>query len=112
MILKIYLTILFAVLIYGICYSQAKAKPLVLKADNFKHYVDYFNKMEDENIKQAIPNDSAWEWMKKNIPLFECPQQNFEEIFYYRWWTLRKHIKKTEKGICIYRVFNSTKLCR
>jgi hypothetical protein len=54
--------------------------------------------MEDENIKQAIPNDSAWSWMQKNIPLFECPQQNFEEIFYYRWWTLRKHIKKTEKG--------------
>ncbi|WP_462251220.1 MGH1-like glycoside hydrolase domain-containing protein [Ferruginibacter sp.] len=54
--------------------------------------------MEDENIKQAIPNDSAWNWMQKNIPLFECPQQNFEEIFYYRWWTLRKHIKKTEKG--------------
>ena len=54
--------------------------------------------MEDENIKQAIPNDSAWSWMKKNIPLFECPQQNFEEMFYFRWWTLRKHIKKTEKG--------------
>src|SRR6185503_8619251 len=54
--------------------------------------------MEDENIKQAIPNDSAWAWMKKNIPLFECPQQNFEEMFYFRWWTLRKHIKKTEKG--------------
>ena len=76
----------------------AQNKPLVLKAGSYKHYVDHFNKMEDENIKQAIPNDSAWEWMKKNIPLFECPQQNFEEIFYYRWWTLRKHIKQTEKG--------------
>lgn len=79
-------------------FSQVKKQPAVLKASSFKHYVDYFNKMEDENIKQAIPNDSAWNWMQKNIPLFECPQQNFEEIFYYRWWTLRKHIKKTEKG--------------
>ena len=70
----------------------------VLKSASFKHYVDYFNKMEDENIRQAIPNDSAWQWMRKNIPLFECPQQNFEEMFYYRWWTLRKHIKATEKG--------------
>lgn len=77
---------------------SAQNKPLVLKQSSFKHYVDYFNKMEGENIKQAIPNDSAWNWMQKNIPLFECPQQNFEEIFYYRWWTLRKHIKKTEKG--------------
>ena len=71
---------------------------MLLKADQFHHYVDYFNKMEDENITQAIPNAQSWDWMKKNIPLFECPQQNFEELFYYRWWTLRKHIKKTEKG--------------
>jgi len=74
------------------------AKPFVLKPVSFRHYVDYFNGMEDENIRQAIPNESAWAWMEKNIPLFECPQQNVEEIFYFRWWTLRKHIKKTEKG--------------
>lgn len=79
-------------------FSYAQTKPLVLKQSSFKHYVDYFNKMEDENIVQAIPNAESWNWMQKNIPLFECPQQNFEEIFYYRWWTLRKHIKKTEKG--------------
>lgn len=76
----------------------AQTKPFVLKPKSFKHYVDYFNKMEDENIVQAIPNAQSWDWMQQNIPLFECPQQNFEEIFYYRWWTLRKHIKKTEKG--------------
>jgi len=96
--LKNCLTILFIGLSCFNCFSQSNTKPLVLKADNFKHYVDYFNKMETPNIEQAIPNDSAWTWMKKNIPLFECPQQNFEEIFYFRWWTLRKHIKKTEKG--------------
>ncbi len=78
--------------------AQTRNVPLILKATDFKHYVDYFNKMEDENIVAAIPNSQSWDWMKKNIPLFECPQQNFEEIFYYRWWTLRKHIKKTEKG--------------
>jgi hypothetical protein len=83
---------------YCCCFSQAKPQAFVLKAMDYKHYVDYFNKMEDENIKQAIPNEKAWAWMQKNIPLFDCPQQNFEEIFYYRWWTLRKHIKQTEKG--------------
>ncbi|GGA69538.1 hypothetical protein GCM10008015_07850 [Flavobacterium palustre] len=81
----------------GVGYSS-KGKGAVLKSDNFKHYVDYFNTMEDENLKFAIPNDSAWAWMEKNIPLFECPQQNFEEIYYYRWWTARKHIKKTPLG--------------
>ena len=91
----------FSVLVLALGTARAQhsyRQPAVLKASAFKHYVDYFNGMEDENIRQAIPNDSAWQWMMKNIPLFECPQQNFEELFYFRWWTLRKHIKKTEKG--------------
>jgi len=71
----------------------------VLKPEDFKHYVDYFNRMEDENIVQMIPNSESWEWMKKNIPLFECSQDNFEEMFYYRWWTLRKHIEETPVGM-------------
>lgn len=70
----------------------------VLKYSDFSHYADYFNGMEDENIVQAIPNAESSEWMKENIPLFECPQKNFEEMFYYRWWTLRKHIKETPVG--------------
>ena len=88
----------FALLSLTMGFTQARKGPLVLKAQNFKHYVDYFNTMEDENIRQAIPNAEAWKWMQANIPLFECPQQNFEEMWYFRWWTLRKHIKQTEKG--------------
>lgn len=94
-------TLFFLVLELALVTANAQhsfRQPAVLKASTFKHYVDYFNGMEDENIRQAVPNDSAWQWMMRNIPLFECPQQNFEELFYYRWWTLRKHIKKTEKG--------------
>lgn len=70
----------------------------VLKADDFKHYVDYFNRMEDENIAQAIPNAEAWDWMQTNIPLFECPQDNFEEMYYFRWWSFRKHLRETPVG--------------
>lgn len=89
-------TFLFA---FGALPAQVKNLPsFVLKSGSFKHYVDRFNKMENENVQQAIPNDSAWSWMQKNIPLFECPDKQFEEIFYYRWWTLRKHIKKTDQG--------------
>ena len=81
--------------------TKAGSGASVLKADDFKHYVDYFNRMEDENIVQVIPNSESWDWMKKNIPLFECPQDNFEEIFYYRWWTLRKHIRETPVGLAM-----------
>ncbi|MFZ4725822.1 MAG: MGH1-like glycoside hydrolase domain-containing protein, partial [Paludibacter sp.] len=78
--------------------ADINASASVLKFADFKHYVDYFNGMENENIVQAIPNAKAAEWMEHNIPLFECPQKNFEEIYYYRWWTLRKHIKETPVG--------------
>ena len=69
-----------------------------LRYDDYKHYVDYFNTMEDENIVQAIPNAKAWEWMTQNVPLFDCPNKDFEEMWYYRWWTLRKHIEQTPVG--------------
>lgn len=72
--------------------------PVILKPESFKHYVDYFNRMEEENIVNAIPDSEAWDWMRNNIPFFECPQDNFEEIYYYRWWSLRKHIVKTPAG--------------
>lgn len=93
-----YITSLFVLCAFVGNIVHAQTKPFILKQANFKHYVDYFNTMETPNIEQAIPNAQSWDWMKKNIPLFECPQQNFEEIFYFRWWTLRKHIKKTDIG--------------
>lgn len=81
---------------------QAKTNsPAVLKADQFKHYVEYFNRMEDEPIVQAIPNAESWEWMQANIPLFACPQDNFEEMWYFRWWSLRKGIRATPQGYVI-----------
>lgn len=97
---KIFYSI-FVLFIFVGCDSQKideNKDGYVLKYKDFKHYVDYFNSMEDENIKQLISNKDSWEWMKNNIPLFETPQTNFEEIYYYRWWTFRKHIKDTPIG--------------
>ncbi len=93
------LLVSLAVLSQGNAYAGGKDKDRsILKADSFKHFVDYFNRMEDENLSFVIPNAQAWDWMKVNIPLFECPQDNFEEIYYFRWWTYRKHIKETPEG--------------
>ena len=71
---------------------------VLLRSNDYKHYVDYFNQMEDENIVQAIPNSEAWAWMQQNVPLFECSQKQMEQLYYYRWWTLRKHIEQTPVG--------------
>ena len=37
----------------------------------------------------------------ENIPFFECPDKDIEEIYYFRWWTYRKHIKETPEGFII-----------
>jgi hypothetical protein len=73
----------------------------VLDQESFKHYVDSFNSMVPEEVVNAIPDASAWEWMKTNIPFFACPDKGVEEVYYYRWWTFRKHIKKTPAGFIL-----------
>ncbi len=80
--------------------SEAKT-PAALKADAFKHYIDAFNDNDEEIHIQHIPNVKAWEFLKANIPLFECPDKDFERTYYFRWWTFRKHIKLTEDGLVI-----------
>ena len=79
-------------------FCAVKSEPSVLQAEDFKHYVDTFNTMEEENIVNEIPNARSWAWMQDNIPLFECPDKTIEQIYYYRWWTFRKHLKKTPDG--------------
>ena len=88
----------FAIAAFATESADAGATASILKYDDYRHYVDFFNSMEDENIVQAIPNAQAWQWMQRNVPLFDCPQQNFEQTYYYRWWTLRKHIEQTPAG--------------
>jgi hypothetical protein len=71
---------------------------LVLDSETFKHHIDFFNRMEPENIVNHVPNSESWVWMKQNVPFFECPDKDFERIYYFRWWTFRKHLKKTPDG--------------
>lgn len=73
----------------------------VLKPAAFAHHITRFNTMEPETIVNHIPNSNSWAWLQKNIPLFECPDRTVEEIYYFRWWSFRKHIKQTPKGYVI-----------
>jgi hypothetical protein len=72
--------------------------PTVLDPAKFQHYVDRFNTMEDENRANFVPNAGAWDWLRGNIPFFECPDAEVEEIYYYRWWALRKHLRRIDNG--------------
>jgi len=73
----------------------------VLNPDAFKHHVQFFNKMEDENRTNFISNVQSWDWLRQNIPFFECPDREVEEIYYFRWWSFRKHLVSTPKGFVV-----------
>jgi predicted GH43/DUF377 family glycosyl hydrolase len=79
----------------------AQTPTVVLKTEAFKHYVDAFNRNDDEQMVGQVPNAAAWEWMKANVPFFESSDKSIEETYYFRWWTYRKHIKPTPDGFVI-----------
>jgi hypothetical protein len=66
-----------------------------------KDYVARFNQSDEELYPQLIRNDDAAEFLAVNIPRFECPDKELEEIYYFRWWTFRKHLKETPDGFII-----------
>ena len=78
----------------------AVAQP-VLKPDTVRHHVETFNRQDRESVTNYIPNAAAWSWMATNVPLFECPDKDLEETYYFRWWTYRKHIKATPDGFVV-----------
>ena len=64
----------------------------VLAPEAFRHYVDAFNQDDVEQPDLLIRNRDAWDFLQRNIPLFECPDEDLERTYYFRWWTFRKHI--------------------
>ncbi len=66
----------------------------VLRAGEFAHHVGHFNTMEPETVVNAVPNAAAWDWLQSNVPFFECPDRELEEIYWFRWWSLRKHLQR------------------
>ena len=69
--------------------------------DIIKNYVEEFNLNDEETIKNDIDNAHVYEWMKEEVPVFECPDKEIERAYYFRFWTYRKHIKTTKDGVVI-----------
>jgi len=80
--------------------APSPTKPL-LDRETFRRYVDQFNRDDHEDVAGFIHNAESWEWMKREIPFFECPDRDIEQTYYYRWWAFRKHIVKTPVGFVL-----------
>ncbi|MGB0766695.1 MAG: MGH1-like glycoside hydrolase domain-containing protein [Phycisphaeraceae bacterium] len=72
----------------------------MLDFEELAGYVERFN-ADDEELYANIPNREAFAFLKDNVPLFDCPDEAFERTYHFRWWTYRKHIKKTDSGYVV-----------
>ena len=81
--------------------GDSSSRPRVLEAASFRHFIDAFNEDDQELYPESIPNKNAWDFLKDNLPLFDSPDQDINEIYYFRWWTYRKHVKETPEGFII-----------
>lgn len=94
-----------AMAVVGLCLGTPAhlraAEGSVLKAESFRPYVEAFKRNDRELHAQAVPNKAAWEFLKNNVPWFECPDKDIEETYCFRWWTFRKHLKSTPDGYVV-----------
>ena len=61
-------------------------------------YIASFNNQDEELYVQEIDNAHACKFLLNQIPLVDLPDKVLEKVYYFRWWTLRKHWKKTPYG--------------
>ena len=61
--------------------SSFMGRPAVLKAETYRHYIDTFNLSDNQLYTQHIPNAAAWDFLKHNMPLLDCPDGDIEEIY-------------------------------
>ena len=71
-----------------------------------EEYINFFNENDNEIYKNDIDNNHVYDWIKNEIPLFECPDKEIEQTYYFRWWTYRKHIKRADGGYAISEFFS------
>lgn len=69
--------------------------------DRLLKWVSLFNKYDEETISGEVDNSHAYGFLKDEIPLLECSDEAVEMTYYFRWWTYRKHLKKTPDGYVI-----------
>ncbi|WP_415907448.1 MGH1-like glycoside hydrolase domain-containing protein [Oleiharenicola sp. Vm1] len=85
--------LLFVALLAACPPVVARAAPV---AEVIASHVARFNAMEDEGVVNAVPNAASADWLQANVPAFTCADAEVEEIYWFRWWSLRKHLKRDE----------------
>jgi Mannosylglycerate hydrolase MGH1-like glycoside hydrolase domain/Glycosyl hydrolase family 65, C-terminal domain len=83
---------------FGVAGPAEASDLAVLPPAAFSSDIAHFNTMEGQNVTNFVSNAESWNWLQKEIPFFECPDREVEEMYYFRWWSFRKHIVQTPDG--------------
>ena len=83
---------------WGLTALASENKVGILDGRAFELAVERFNQQDEELYGNTIRNEQAWAFLKEEVPYFECPDKEIEEIYHFRWWTFRKHLKDTVDG--------------
>lgn len=74
--------------------SATGKTPSILPPELGARHVAFFNAMEPEGVVNHVPNAAAAAWLGANVPAFECSDAGVEETYWFRWWALRKQLRK------------------
>ena len=91
---------ILSVLLFAACDNTLKNLDIAGR-ESVMTYVSEFNGTDEELYVNAFPNDSAAEFLNENIPVFDCPDQELEKTYFFRWWTYRKHLRSTPEGYVV-----------
>ena len=56
-------------------------KATVLTTDALKKDVTYINSIDEEAVKNYITNEQSFEWLSKNVPLFDCHDSVIRKVY-------------------------------
>lgn len=61
-------------------------------------YARRFAAEDPEGFSSKISNADAAAWVDANVPVLELPDEEVQRVWYFRWWTLRKHFADSPEG--------------
>jgi hypothetical protein len=81
--------------------TAAHAADFLLPATALRSDIARFNALDTETVTNHISNSAAADFLAANAPRFDCPDRELVEIWHFRWWTFRKHLKHTPDGFVV-----------
>ncbi len=86
-------------LVTAVCrHDEPRTAAVIIGPEALRTAVTAFNRLDPEDVVNAVPNADAAVWLEANVPRFDCPDDEMVDVWYFRWWCLRKHLRRDDAG--------------